>query len=303
MTDLNDSLDDLLGGPMTTSSAPRLRAAPPASYQPKDFSEPCAKCRGTGKFISYTGRTVGECFACKGAGQRTFKSSPEQRERNRENAAARKGAATEAWVHEHKAEVEWLAAAALRNAQRGGTFGFPQSLIDAIAKYGSLTDNQLDSVRRLMARDIQRNTERAASRPAPVEVDVSKLENAFATARERANRPNQQGVFIKAIKLQSGDLTVAFQPGSEGSKWEGMIFAKNIDGKKLGSIKDGRFQRRFECTDVEAAAVVDCASDPEKAAVAYGKAFSSCGICGRLLLNDESIARGIGPICAERFGW
>ena len=39
------------------------------------------------------------------------------------------------------------------------------------------------------------------------------------------------------------------------------------------------------------------------AAVAYGKAYSSCCICGRGLLNDESIARSMGPICADRRVW
>jgi hypothetical protein len=92
-------------------------------------------------------------------------------------------------------------------------------------------------------------------------------------------------------------------PGSLGSKWEGMLFAKTEDGKKLGWIKDGKFTARYECTPVEAAAVIDCAENPETAAIAYGKAWSRCGVCGRGLLNDVSIARGIGPICAEKFGW
>ena len=46
--------------------------------------------------------------------------------------------------------------------------------------------------------------------------------------------------------------------------------------------------------------LLDCASDPEKAVVAYAKAFSRCGVCGKGLLNDVSIARGIGPICAGK---
>ena len=29
----------------------------------------------------------------------------------------------------------------------------------------------------------------------------------------------------------------------------------------------------------------------------------SCGHCGRTLTNEESRARGIGPICAGKMGW
>lgn len=31
---------------------------------------PCFKCKGSGRFISYKGRDVGECFTCNGSGER-----------------------------------------------------------------------------------------------------------------------------------------------------------------------------------------------------------------------------------------
>jgi hypothetical protein len=37
--------------------------------------------------------------------------------------------------------------------------------------------------------------------------------------------------------------------------------------------------------------------------VAYGKRTGACSCCGRELTNGESIDRGIGPICAEKYGW
>lgn len=33
----------------------------------------------------------------------------------------------------------------------------------------------------------------------------------------------------------------------------------------------------------------------------FGKAFGVCGVCARLLTNPESIAAGIGPICAMKY--
>lgn len=294
--EFGDDLSDLLDGRSAGSTV--LRAAPPASYQPKDFTEPCADCRGTGAFHSYTGRYVGPCFKCKGKGSKTFKADAATRERNRENAAARKARNLAADVEAFKAEFPhiwaWMA---------DSTFAFAVSLRDGLLKYGSLTDRQIAAAESAIAK-YEAAKARNAERAAPVAVDVSKLEDAFATARERASHPNQDGLFIKAIQLRSDSgVDVRFQPGSEGSQWEGMIFAKTAEGKKLGFVKNGQFKRRFECTDAEAEAVLDCAQDPEKAAVAYGQAWKSCGICSRTLRNAESIARGIGPICAERFGW
>lgn len=44
-------------------------------------------------------------------------------------------------------------------------------------------------------------------------------------------------------------------------------------------------------------------TDPSGFAAMYGHMIGKCGICGRKLTNDVSRDRGIGPICAERWGW
>ena len=36
---------------------------------------------------------------------------------------------------------------------------------------------------------------------------------------------------------------------------------------------------------------------------AYGHLTTRCGLCNRVLSDTESIARGIGPICAGKVGW
>lgn len=53
------------------------------------YRETCKKCRGQGRFISWTGRVVGQCFACKGVGHKEFKTAPEERAQNRQRAAER----------------------------------------------------------------------------------------------------------------------------------------------------------------------------------------------------------------------
>lgn len=304
---MNDPLDDLfnnIGNEVRTSSVAYKSAE-------QRFEEGCPKCGGSGRFTSYTGRVLGECFACKGAGKKVFKTSAPAREKAREQAAARKAdrvaADLQAFEAAHPAVMAWLKA----ETAKSQPFAFAVSMVEAIVKFGSLTDNQLAACERLVAKAAARTAERAAQQAARAAdapaVDVARIEQAFATAIAKARRPGQQGVMVKPLRLTSsaatGALSVKVRPGSEGSQWEGMLFVKTLDDRKLGHVKGGRFHARRECTPAEAAAVVEVCGDPQAAVLAYAKAFSSCGICGRGLLNDVSIARGIGPICAEKFGF
>jgi hypothetical protein len=43
--------------------------------------------------------------------------------------------------------------------------------------------------------------------------------------------------------------------------------------------------------------------NPQKAMTDYGHQLGRCGICHRTLTDPESIARGIGPVCAGKIGW
>lgn len=44
-------------------------------------------------------------------------------------------------------------------------------------------------------------------------------------------------------------------------------------------------------------------ADARAAAIRYGHEIGACGICGRTLTDEESRARGLGPVCAEKVGW
>ena len=300
--DLNDSLDDMLGGAIAGP-----RPALPAHYQPLQptaFTEPCKKCGGSGNW-----RPGYPCFACKGAGKKTFKTAPDDREVARRRASAKRversqaiEAEARAWNEEHKAKSEWLARTAKRNMERGGTFGFPQAMINAAAKFGSLTDNQLAAVRKLMVKDAARDQERDAAKPS---VNVSKLEAAFEIAKAKAKGEGAMGIKRLHLRLQSGDHSLSFSPGSPGSEWAGMVFVREAgkDGEKLGYVKDGKFTRRFACTDAQSAAIFDACTDPLKAALAYGQKWSQCAVCGRELTNGVSIKAAMGPICRAKYGW
>lgn len=307
--DFNDSLDGVFGVPTDRpASEPRPAAAAylaKVAEQPSFFQK-CGRCNGTGQ------TPWGVCFRCKGAKGKTFKTSPETREANRTKAAERKVAREAGFAAEALAAFEakyppvfaWLKA----ETAKPQPFDFAVKMIAAIAEWGSLTDKQLDACARLADRDAGRAAKRAAAVADAPAVDCSVIEQAFATARQKAARPGQKGIMVKPLKLAAGpaktDIAVKVTPGSVGSQWEGQLFFKSIDGdRKLGYVKGGKFIRQFFCTEAEAAAVVKMASEPREALIAFAKAWSSCGVCGRGLLNDESIERGIGPICMQKFGW
>lgn len=263
---------------------------PPA----REWVEMCPKCRGTGNFWGPS-RHGRRCFACKGAGKFTYRTSPEDRakgrasrERAKVNEAARLAAEAQAWREANPEDAAWLQA-------KRGRFDFATAMFDALAKYGHLTERQHATVTRLRVQDAERDATRAAEAEARAasapEVTVAKIEEAFAEAKANG---------IKAPKLRLD--TFRFSPAPAHSKNAGAIYVKEGDDY-LGKIVGGRFLRVRTCEEVTAERVVAAASDPKAAAVAYGARTGSCSCCGRELTNQASIDLGIGPICAGKYGW
>jgi hypothetical protein len=252
------------------------------------YKEPCKKCHGRGKFIGYTGYSLGDCFSCKGAGFHEFKTSPQYRLNARTSTAARKErqatATIEAFAAEYAAEHAWMVKTAPR-------FEFAQSMLDAVVKFGSLTEKQLAAVQKCVAKDVERNTERAARVEAAPQVDISKIEVSFANAMAKG---------IKRPKLRLAEFK--FSPAPATGNNAGAIYIKAGE-TYLGKIAGGKLFKSRECDESTEASILVAAADPEAAAIAYGRKFGQCAICSRELSNQESIDRGIGPICAEKFGW
>lgn len=297
--DLDDPLQELFTAAATNpTSAPKK--APPASYQ---HTESCPKCHGKGQIYSYaSGRLLGPCFKCKGKGAQTFKTAPAVRAAKRQNDTERKGRALEAWVAEHKAEVDWLVATSDRIAETGGSWSFPQDLRTKLAQYGSLTDGQVAAIQKFMARDVERAATRQVEQKTRVEqapeIAVLKIEEAFAKAVKS----------LRAPKLHLDSFTI--KHASASGKNPGALYVTDAtktdaEGKAeyLGKIVGGKFLAVRSCGAERQAAVVAAAADPQAATIRYGRLTGRCGCCGRELENAESVARGIGPICAEKYGW
>jgi hypothetical protein len=123
-------------------------------------------------------------------------------------------------------------------------------------------------------------------------LSVEPIEQAFGKA---------QAAGVARPKLRLGEFT--FSPAPAAGKNPGAIYVKHSDGTYLGKVAGSRL---FTVSSVSGAVeqeIVAVAADPLNAAIAYGKRYGKCSVCARTLTDEASIARGIGPVCAERFGW
>lgn len=291
---LNDSLDDIFGAP---SGEVRTAIHAPASYAPRDFSEPCTKCRGSGRFIGRNGRVLGQCFACKGVGKHTFKTSPEARAKAKVSGAARKvrnvQESLDAFAAASPALWAWLSANAERNE-------FARDLVDGISKFGDLTSGQRGAVERAIERDATRKVEaavRVAGAPVADSAGVDRLKAAFDHAARVAA---EKGRGLRGTRITIGGMTIS--PAGATSKNPGALYVK-ASGEYLGKVADGRFFAARECTPEQSAKVIAFIADPKAAAIAYGQETGVCCVCNSPLTNKVSIEAGIGPICATKMGW
>ena len=262
---------------------------------PGTFWENCSKCRGSGIYYGRSSRGS-KCFPCKGAGGFARKTTAEQRAKakvSREAAKVRNAdAAWDAFVVASPEVAAWI-------SSRKATFNFAANMDQAVRKYGSLTEGQLSAIARCQVADkafAERKAREAEERAqvvanAPV-LDIAKIEQTIQTAL--GNR-------IKRPILRLADFK--FSPAPSTGKNAGAIYVKATSGDYLGKVQGGKFVRSYTCDAVTEAEIVKVASDPAAAAVAYGKKYGQCSCCGKELSDPISVERGIGPVCATKFGW
>ena len=295
------------------------------------FVEDCPKCNGTGKWRgTYVTRT---CFKCKGTGKLQFKTSPEARAKSRKYAQKRKVADAKEHIDlfalTYPVEAEWLNKA----NERGNNFA--QSLLQGIAKYGSLTEGQMNAVRNAIARDDDRKAgfeewQKSNEEVAAWLLTESEGGNEFAgsllnavkrfgsltegqEAAVRRNLDKQKAVSeektsdldISGLKgyyaVPGGDtrLKICVRSPGKNSRWYGWTFVD--DGAAYGNRqtygrqpRGGTYQGKIQD---ELRKILE---NPLEAQKAYGHLTGTCGRCGRILEDEESIKAGIGPICATK---
>jgi hypothetical protein len=182
-----------------------------------------------------------------------------------------------AWREQFPREAGWLDANAPRN-------DFAASLRAALARYGSLTDRQLAAV--------QKNLAPRTDGVSVAGAGFERMVTAFGAA---------QASGLKRPKLHVGALTFSLAPLSGANA--GALYVKD-SGIYLGKITNGgAFHASRDCDPIQRETVATVARDPFAAAVEHGRTTGNCAVCSRPLSDEESVSRGIGPICAKRFGF
>lgn len=267
------------------------------------YRETCRKCRGTGRWDG-PGDCIGDrsCTECKGRGFHEYKQSELERHAAKERRDARKVKAkaaiaeaklqdANAWREANPNEAAWLDAASARG------FGFAQSLSENLNKFGSLTDGQILAIRRCIVQDEERAAARKASEKQATVVDISRIEHVFAIA-------SKTGLRWPKLRLAS----YIFSPAPASGRNAGSIYVKrlahgDVEQEYLGKITGGKLFPSRDCKPEDQATITEVAARPQEAAEKYGRLTGNCAICARPLLREDSVGRGIGPICAEKFGF
>lgn len=299
---MNDTLDNLFAGdtgPVRT--APVLQRPAAQAYTTTSvelFTEPCKKCRGTGKFVGWSGRVFGDCFTCKGKGKFEFKTSPEVRAQKQAARATTKAnetvAALGAFEKANPLIWAWIKA-------NTGKFDFATKMCEAIVRYGDLTAGQMAACQRLADREAAKVADRVERIQQAPQVDtagIDRLKLAFDKARAYA-AAKAPGLAIRNPKITIGGMTIS--PAKADSKNPGALYVKAA-GTYLGKIQNGRLFAARECTSGQEQQIVAFIRDPAQAAKVYGQETGICCVCNATLKSKWRL-RGIGPVCAEKMGW
>lgn len=299
---LNDSLDDIFPASETPVSAPRalpqgnewdrIRALDGQAPVAKPFVEKCSKCRGTGRFISYSGRALGPCFACKGKGEKSFATAPTVRAAARERAAAQPANRWDAFKAAHPAEAAFLETKTNDARCPEGYREILTSFVGAIRKYGELTGKQMAVVQRGVEREEEFRAKRAAGAQQQQErvagIDVVNLADCFQRAHEAG---------LKRFTLRFADAHFQVDRNDPTLIW---VSQGGYGTAKYGRIQGGVFKPGRDATAEVLERIATISKDPMAAAAAFAQITSSCSVCGRHLENQDSVDAGIGPVCAGR---
>lgn len=168
----------------------------------------------------------------------------------------------------------------------------PGSFARSLYQAERLSDKQLAWVHKLAVDFAAQSAPQDDTKVSQFEALFAAFEAAKAKGAKRLTL-RFQGVNVKPNR----DLT-ALWVTSQTEKEEGDY---GLKPKYLGKVTRVALDSRL--SDDVKSVIMSAADDPLTAAIRYGKVSGECSCCGRTLTDPQSIDRGIGPICAAKFGW
>lgn len=252
---------------------------------------PCGQCAGTGVYQGpRVHQTKTECFACRGKGY--FKTSPKFRADQRAKAAQKRDAAAEELSQRIKTFAE-TNPEMFKDLCAGRT-EFTASLYASLMRWGTLTANQIAAWHRGWEKlQAMRAAKDAEANAKSGTVNLDRIREMFdAAVSSGYKKPVYRA---EGLKISLASLT---------GRNAGCLYVVEIDDDAYqGKIDDVTFKAVREAKADTLARLQTIAADPGAAAVAYGRRTGTCSCCGRELTNHASIEAGIGPICAQKWGF
>ena len=163
---------------------------------------------------------------------------------------------------------------------------FAASLVEQFNKRGSLSEKQTGAA---VAMLMKVKANKSKNSIMGQSVDLGNVVAMFNKAHEA----------IKTPKFRFEDLVISRAPDTGANA--GALYVK-VDGEYAGKVKEGQWFGLRTAPQDTLSKLQQIAESPLGSAVAYGRKTGNCACCGRELTVHASIERGIGPICAERFG-
>jgi Family of unknown function (DUF6011) len=138
------------------------------------------------------------------------------------------------------------------------------------------------------------------SQPKPAPVQQARTTQNAEAVRLMSTMPKLFALMQRLSKLTIGQIQIVRK------NQDSLCWIKHEGAEKVvGRLVDGGSLTLWARPGVNQAGLIEALraieADPEAAAVLHGRASGRCSVCSRDLTDPESIARGIGPICAEKF--
>lgn len=273
-----------------------LNAASPASAAARK-TFPCQSCAGTGLWRGYrTRQTETKCFPCNGKGFHfkphfeALKDKAAAKAKRTANRCARRQDVKDALEAREPGLFRFM----VDNQDWCGIFF---DMIQLLNDGKAMSENQHNACVRIRDKTLFARAEKDAARKAEAEarstvVDLNPIHAMFAKASEAG---------LKKLVYRANGLVLS--PAKAHSANAGGIYVKTKGGTYLGKVMGQKFMATRECTEVQKEALNAVAADPAGEAVRYGKETGECSCCGRELTDPNSIAAGIGPVCASKWGF
>ena len=250
---------------------------------------PCNVCSGTGLYQGHRRHQAkSHCFACRGKGY--FETSQGDRMKAKAQRFQRKASnlsdAQDGFNDQNPGLIGDLRKLTDWNS-------FAGSLVQQFAERGGLSDKQVDSARRMLAKVANKQEARAVERAerqasAPT-IDLTGIRRMFELAASQLKKP--------VYRAEGLILSLAPNHG----KNPGAIYVK-AGHDYQGKVIETSFHASYGAASTTLPSLLKIAADPLEAAVAYGRETGTCACCGRQLTDPKSVERGIGPVCAKTWG-